>query len=444
MSKIVDIRALEILDSRGVPTIQCAVFLDSSEVGTACVPSGASTGQHEALELRDGDNKRYFGKGVTRAISYIHGDILKKIRNQSVLDLSTIDQMMCALDGSELKTRLGANSILAVSMACMRAHALAYKKPLYAAIRSFYNLSLCSFEQNVDKPALSLPIPLMNVINGGAHADNPLDIQEFMIVPHGFSSFSDALRAGTEIFHALKKRLKDKKMSVSVGDEGGFAPAIQSAHEALSLLVDAILAAGYKPQTQVSLALDVAASEFYDKRLSVYHLKKQGVYKTAEELVKDYTQLLDLFPIISIEDGMAEDDMAGWQLLTKTLSHRTQLVGDDLFVTQQKRLQEGAKQHLANAILIKLNQVGSVKETLDTMAYAQLCSYASIVSHRSGETEDTFIADLAVATGASQIKTGGLSRSERLAKYNRLLNIESELGASAIYQGVQKKWPNRN
>jgi enolase len=418
-----EITAREILDSRGFPTVEASVTLQSGAQGRAAVPSGASTGQHEALELRDGDKKRYDGKGVQKAVANV-ATIAKAIVGMDATDQAAIDRAMIALDGTGAqKSKLGANAILAVSMAVARAAAHAHRLPLYRYLGGPH--------------ATLLPLPLMNVINGGAHADNRLEYQEFMLVPHGFDRFSEALRAGAEIFHVLKRLLKADNMVTAVGDEGGFAPSLAGPQATCELLVKAIEAAGYKPRTQVSLALDVAASEFFDEKTQRYEMKKESRSLAPSELVQEYEKLCEAYPIVSIEDGMSEVDAAGWRLLSDRLGKKLQLVGDDLFVTQAARLREGVKNGIANAILIKVNQVGSLTETLETMALATRAGYRNVVSHRSGETEDTFIADLAVATRAGQIKTGSLSRSERLAKYNQLLRIEGELGATADYAGKE-------
>ena len=418
---ITQLTAREILDSRGFPTVEVDVILQSGAMGRAAVPSGASTGQHEALELRDGDTKRYDGKGVRNAVANVAA-IGKVIAGMRATDQAAVDRAMLSLDGTGAqKSKLGANAILAVSMAVARAAAAEHRLPLYRYLGG--------------PAATLLPLPLMNVINGGAHADNRLEYQEFMLVPHGFERFSEALRAGAEIFHVLKKLLKADKMVTAVGDEGGFAPNLGGPQATCELLVKAIEAAGYKPRTQVSLALDVAASEFFDEKTQRYDMKKEGRQLAPAELVQEYEKLCEAYPIVSIEDGMSEVDAAGWRLLSDRLGKKLQLVGDDLFVTQAARLREGIKSGVANSILIKVNQVGSLTETLETMAVATRGGYRNVVSHRSGETEDTFIADLAVATRAGQIKTGSLSRSERLAKYNQLLRIEGELGATADYAG---------
>jgi enolase len=418
-SRIERIVAREILDSRGNPTVEADVYLSSAVFGRAAVPSGASTGSREALELRDGDNKRYAGKGVRKAISNIMERISPALKGMDAFHQSEIDQKMIGLDGTENKSKLGANAMLAVSMAVARAAAAQRQQPLYVYLGG--------------KKANLLPVPMMNVINGGAHADNSLDFQEFMIVPHGFETFSAALRAGTEIFHALKKMLREKRLSTAVGDEGGFAPEINDTEEALKFLTASIEKAGYRPGQQVSLALDVAASEFFID--GKYGSKKSSdvIPRTSQEMISYYETLIARHPMQSIEDGLAESDWGGWSELTRTLGSKVQLVGDDIFVTNPKIFQKGIDQKVANAILIKLNQIGTVTETLETIEMAQDAGYKTVISHRSGETEDTFIADLAVATGAGQIKTGSLSRSDRTAKYNQLLRIEEALGTNAAY-----------
>lgn len=415
---IEDILAREILDSRGRPTIEAEVYLTGGAVGLAQVPSGASTGTFEAHELRDGDSGRYGGKGVQNAVTNVEEKIASELVDLDALDQALIDQTMIELDGSKNKANLGANAILAVSLATAKAAANAIELPLYRYLGGpLANL---------------LPVPLMNVINGGAHADNNVDIQEFMIVPHGAPSFREALRWGAEVFSALSKVLKDKGLLTGVGDEGGFAPNLGSNSEALELLIAAIEKAGYRPGEQVSLALDVAASEFYKD--GQYHY--DGAAHSPAEIISYYASLMGQYPIVSIEDGLHEEDWANWQQLQSQLGDRVQLVGDDLFVTNPERLQRGIADKAGNSILIKLNQIGSLTETLQTIDMATRSGYTSVISHRSGETEDTTIADLAVATRAGQIKTGSLCRSERVAKYNRLLRIESELGDQAVYAGA--------
>src|SRR5262245_38207538 len=418
MTTIERIHAREILDSRGYPTVEATVTLAGGGSGTGAVPSGASTGEHEALELRDGDAKRYGGKGVRRAVANVNETIAAALRGMDATDQAAVDAKLVALDGTGDKSRLGANAILAVSLATARAAAAAAERPLYRALGG--------------DEATVLPVPLMNVINGGAHATNPLDFQEFMIVPHGAPSFPEAIRWGVEVYHALRKLLDRRGLTTAVGDEGGFAPALASHEEALDLLVDAIRAAGYEPGRDVALALDAAASELARDGAYVFR-KSGGARRTAEELVALYERWCTAYPIVSIEDGLGENDWPGWQRLTQALGRRVQLVGDDVFVTNEKILTRGIAEGVANAILIKLNQIGTVTETRATMARAAAARYRSIVSHRSGETEDAFIADFAVATGAGQIKTGAPCRSERTAKYNRLLAIAEDLGARARY-----------
>ncbi|NMG00166.1 phosphopyruvate hydratase [Aromatoleum toluolicum] len=420
MTTITSIKALEILDSRGNPTLQATVRLDSGHAGTAAVPSGASTGAREALELRDGDPTRFGGKGVTKALANVEGPIAAALKGRDARDQGAIDALLCELDGSADKSKLGANALLAVSLATAHAAANALAIPLYRhlgdASRGF-----------------TLPVPLMNVMNGGAHANNSLDIQECMIVPHGFERFGDALRAGVGVFHALRTLLDKRGFPTSVGDEGGFAPNVSGTREALDLILEAIERAGYKPGSQIALALDCAASEFHDD--GEYHLEGEGKRFSRAEFCGYLAELVGDYPILSIEDGMAEDDWAGWGLLTDRLGRRVQLVGDDLFVTNTEILSAGIEKGIANAILIKPNQIGTLTETLAAMEMARRAGYASIVSHRSGETGDTTIADLAVATACGQIKTGSASRSDRVEKYNRLLAIERELGADARFAG---------
>jgi enolase len=416
---IKQVYAREILDSRGNPTLEAEIRLEDGTFGRAAVPSGASTGLHEAHELRDGDAGRYLGKGVTRAVQNVLATIAPNIIGLDALRQTEIDRRMIGLDGSENKSNLGANAILGVSMATARAAAAAIGLPLWRYLGGVQ--------------ARVLPVPLMNIINGGMHADSGLDIQEFMIVPLGAASFREALRAGAETFHSLKSLLKSEGMVTSVGDEGGFAPRLANNEAALEIIVRAIEKAGYRPGKDVALALDAAASEFYDKEKDKYKYDKQEI--NAQELVEIYSELCDKYPIVSIEDGCAEDDWQGWKLLTNRLGERLQLVGDDLFVTNATRLQRGIQEYVANSVLIKVNQIGTVTETLETIQLASLNGYSSVISHRSGETEDTFIADLAVATGVGQIKTGSASRSERIAKYNQLMRIEEELGDAAIFAG---------
>ncbi|MEW6126539.1 MAG: phosphopyruvate hydratase [Acidobacteriota bacterium] len=420
MTLIERISAREILDSRGNPTVEAEVTLQSGVIGRAAVPSGASTGENEALELRDGDKKRYLGKGVQKAINNINNIIAKLLIGQDALLQSEIDGLMLAADGTTSKKKLGANAILAVSLANARAAADTIGLPLYAYLGGV--------------GARTLPVPQMNIINGGAHADNNVDFQEFMIVPAGFAKFSEALRAGVEVFHALKGVLKKRGYSTAVGDEGGFAPSLQSNEEAIEAILEAITQTGYKVGEQVAIALDPAASEFYNKGKYVFHKSDKSV-KSPEEMVALWADWVSQYPIVSIEDGLAESDWTGWALLTKELGDKVQLVGDDLFVTNVQYLSRGIRENVANSILVKVNQIGSLTETLDTIELAKTNKYTSVISHRSGETEDTFIADLAVATNAGQIKTGSASRTDRIAKYNQLLRIEEELGAAARFSG---------
>jgi len=417
MTEIIGVAAREILDSRGNPTIEVDVELMGGATGRAAVPSGASTGEHEALELRDGDQSRYGGKGVLRAIDNVVNEIAPQVVGCDALDQFGVDRVMLDCDGTPSKSKLGANAILGVSMAIARAAADAVGLPLWRYLGG--------------AQAHVLPTPLMNIVNGGAHADSGLEVQEFMVVPVGFDSFAEALRAGAETFHSLKKLLKDAGQATGVGDEGGFAPRLGTNEEALSFVARAIEAAGYRPGEQIAIALDCAASEFYDKQKGVYTFDKKPV--DASGLVEIYADYCSKYPILSIEDGMDENDWEGWQVLTDALGETVQLVGDDVFVTNTERLQIGIDRGVANAILIKVNQIGTVSETLGTIQLGALNGYASIISHRSGETEDTFIADLAVATGVGQIKTGSASRSERIAKYNQLLRIEEQLGDGAVY-----------
>ncbi|HSY22189.1 MAG TPA: phosphopyruvate hydratase [Polyangiaceae bacterium] len=419
MSEINAVLARSILDSRGNPTVEVEVQTDSGH-GRAAVPSGASTGEHEALELRDGDKKRWLGKGVGKAVDNVNQTLGPAIIGMDSLDQAAVDRVLLETDGTPNKGKMGANAILGVSMAVARAAADAVGIPLWRYLGGVQ--------------ARVLPTPLMNILNGGVHADSGLEIQEFMIVPSGIASYEEALRAGTEIFHTLKKLLKDKGYTVAVGDEGGFAPKLKSNEEAVQYVVQAIEAAGYKPGKEVSIALDCAASEFFDKSTQKYTFdKKSGISR--EELAGIYEQLTSKYPIISIEDGFAEDDWDGWKLITQKIGAKVQIVGDDLFVTNIERLKRGIEAGTANAILIKLNQIGSLSETLECIRVAAENGYRSIISHRSGETEDSFIADLAVATNAGQIKTGSLSRSDRIAKYNQLLRIGFELGSAAVFAG---------
>lgn len=419
MLEITGIVAREILDSRGNPTVEVEVEVERSVVGRAAVPSGASTGEHEAIELRDGDQSRFLGKGVRKAVENIVERIAPEILDLDALDQHSIDHAMIALDGTPNKAKLGANAILGVSMAVARAASEALGVPLYRYLGG--------------AQASVLPVPLMNILNGGAHADNGLEIQEFMVVPHGASTFREALRSGAEVFHHLKSILKKQGMATSVGDEGGFAPRLPNNEAAIAVTLEAIEKAGYTPGKDISLALDCAASEFFNKEKGTYTFDGKEI--DGAGLVELYAQLCDKFPIVSIEDGCAEDDWGTWKALTERVGAKVQLVGDDLFVTNVERLARGIEQGVANSILIKVNQIGSVSETLDAIRLGALHGYSSIISHRSGETEDTFIADLAVATGAGQIKTGSASRSDRIAKYNQLLRIEEMLGGAARFAG---------
>jgi enolase len=421
MSKIANIQAREILDSRGNPTVEVDVILDNGAIGRAAVPSGASTGEHEALELRDGEKNRYLGKGVSKAVKNVTSKILPKLRGVDALDQLTVDRTMLDLDGTETKANLGANAILAVSMANAKAAAACLDVPLFKYIGG--------------PNAKVLPVPMANVINGGAHSDAPIDFQEFMIVPRGFNTFSQGLQAITEIFHALKSVLKKKGLSTAVGDEGGFAPKLDSAEAAIEAILQATKDAGYKSGKQIFLALDVASSEFYTGNSNYAFKKSSGRKLSGAELVDFYVELCGKYPIISIEDGCAESDWASWKTLTDKLGDKVQLVGDDLFVTNVKFLQKGIDTGTANSILVKVNQIGSLTETLDAVELAKENGYTAVLSHRSGETEDSTIADLAVATNCGQIKTGSLSRSDRTAKYNQLLRIEQLLGKNAVYGG---------
>ena len=422
MTEIIKIVGREILDSRGNPTVEADVILADGSLGRAAVPSGASTGEHEAVELRDGDKNRYLGKGCLEAVQNISKKIAPVIVGLDATMQSEIDARIIALDGTANKSKLGANAMLAVSMAAARAAAISQQTPLYRYLGGV-NANL-------------LPVPMMNILNGGSHADNSVDLQEFMIAPHGATKFSDALRMGVEVFHTLKGVLKKKGYSTAVGDEGGFAPNCKSNVEALEVVLEAITLAGFKPGKDISLALDPAASEFYDSKSKKYVFKKSDkTEKTSEQMVAFWADWVRQFPIISIEDGMSEDDWTGWKAMTDAVGKKIQIVGDDLFVTNVKRLSMGIEKGIANSILIKVNQIGTLTETLDAMAMAAHAGYTSMVSHRSGETEDSFIADLAVATSAGQIKTGSASRTDRLAKYNQLLRIEEELGASAKFAG---------
>ena len=430
-TNITRVNARQVLDSRGNPTVEADVYVGTGARGRAAVPSGASTGEHEALELRDGDKSRYLGKGVLKAVANVNGEIAKAVVGLDAGDQRALDKRMIELDGTSTKSRLGANAILAVSMAAARGAAAAQNLPLYKYLARY----------STDTSANLLPLPMMNILNGGAHADSSVDFQEFMVMPIGAGGFSEALRWGVEVFHSLKAALKKHGYSTAVGDEGGFAPSCKSNEEAIQIVLEAISAAGYKPGEQISIALDPAASEFYDKASGKYVFKKSD--KSAhspEEMVEYWAKWIEKYPIVSLEDGMGEEDWPGWRKLTqkageKTSAKRIQLVGDDIFVTNTEIFARGIKEGIANAILIKLNQIGTVTETIDAIEMARKAGYKSVISHRSGETEDTFIADLAVATGAGQIKTGSASRTDRIAKYNQLLRIEEELGASARFNG---------
>jgi enolase len=422
MSMIKSTKAREILDSRGNPTVEVDVILTNGIMGRAAVPSGASTGEHEALELRDGDKSRYLGKGVLKAVNNVNSLISPLIKGKNP-DYKAIDRMCIKLDGTLNKAKLGANAILGVSLACAKAAANAKKIPLYRFLGG--------------TKACVLPVPLMNILNGGMHADNNLDIQEFMIAPVGFSTFSNALRAATEVFHNLKSILKEKKLSTSVGDEGGFAPTLKNNAEALELIIKAIEKAGYQPGKQIALAIDTAASSFFKN--GKYNF--EGKLVDSEYMINFYSELVSHYPIVSIEDGLAEDDWDGWEQLTKALGSKVQLIGDDIFVTNVTRLQQGIDRKVANSILIKVNQIGSLSETLATMNLAKKADYTAVMSHRSGETEDVTIAHLSVATACGQIKTGSLSRTDRIAKYNELLRIEEELGKRGVYAGVTFPYP---
>lgn len=422
MISISEIQAREILDSRGNPTVEVDVQLVDGTLGRAAVPSGASTGEHEAIELRDGDKKRFLGKGVQKAVRNVSDRIAPKLVGQDALDQVTIDRIMLDLDGTETKSKLGANAILAVSLANAKAAAASLGQPLFRYLGG--------------PNAKVLPVPMANVINGGAHSDAPIDFQEFMVMPHGLPTFSEGLRAITEIFHALKAVLKKKGLSTAVGDEGGFAPKLDSAEDALDAIAQATKDAGYKLGKEIFLALDVASSEFYNKNGSYTFKKSSGKTLSGEELVDFYVKLCTDYPIVSIEDGCAEGDWKNWKLLTERLGGKVQLVGDDLFVTNVKFLRKGIETGTANSILVKVNQIGSLTETLDAVQLAQTHAYTAVLSHRSGETEDATIADIAVATNCGQIKTGSLSRSDRLAKYNQLLRIEQTLGRNAVYAGT--------
>jgi enolase len=423
MTNISEVRAREVLDSRGNPTVETEVYLSGGAMGRAIVPSGASTGEHEAVELRDGDKNRYQGKGVLKAVGNVNGEIADAIANLDAIDQVALDQKMIDLDGTANKSRLGANAILSVSMAAARACANAFKLPLYRYLGGV--------------GASTLPCPMMNILNGGAHADNNVDFQEFMVMPVGAESFAEALRWGVETFYTLKSVLKKRGYNTAVGDEGGFAPSLKSNTEAIEVILEAINEAGYRPGKDIAIAIDPAASEFFQADQGRYVFKKSDKStKTPEEMVRFWAKWVRDYPIVSVEDGLAEDDWEGWKIMTEQLGKNIQLVGDDIFVTNVERLAEGIERGVANSILIKLNQIGTVTETLEAIDVARRHGYTSVISHRSGETEDTFIADLAVATGVGQIKTGSASRTDRIAKYNQLLRIEEDLGSGARFLGL--------
>jgi enolase len=430
-TKITRVHARQVVDSRGNPTVEAEVTLESGAFGRAIVPSGASTGEHEALELRDGDKSKYLGKGVLKAVANVNSEIAKSVIGSDAANQQALDHKMISLDGTPTKSRLGANAILSVSMAAARAAAVAAKEPLYKYLSRY----------STDHSGNLLPVPMMNILNGGAHADSSVDFQEFMAMPVGAPSFSEALRWGVEVFHSLKAALKKRGYSTSVGDEGGFAPSCKSNEEAIQIVLEAIGAAGYKPGEQVAIALDPAASEFFDKASGKYVFKKSDKSTHSSLEMADYwTKWVEKYPIVSLEDGMAEDDWSGWKVLTDSLGAKSskkkiQLVGDDIFVTNTERLSRGINEGIGNAILIKLNQIGTVIETIDAIELARKAGYKAVISHRSGESEDTFIADLAVATAAGQIKTGSASRTDRISKYNQLLRIEEELGSAARFNG---------
>ncbi len=423
MSNIINVYAREVLDSRGNPTVEVEVYTELGGFGRAIVPSGASTGAHEAVELRDEDKSRFLGKGVTKAVNNVNDIIAPEIIDFEVTEQVLIDNTMIELDGTDNKGKLGANAILGVSMAVARAAA------------DELGMTIYNYLGGVN--GKTLPVPMMNILNGGEHADNNVDIQEFMVMPVGAESFKEAVRTCAEIFHNLKSVLKSKDLNTAVGDEGGFAPNLSSNEEALSTIVEAIEKAGYKPGEEVRIALDVAATELYDSEEKIYNIKSENRKLTSEEMVEWYSELVEKYPIISIEDGLSEDDWDGWKLMTDKLSDKIQIVGDDLFVTNTERLQEGIKREIANSILIKLNQIGTITETLDAIELAKSHGYTAVISHRSGETEDTTIADLAVATNAGQIKTGAPSRTDRVAKYNQLIRIEDELSSCSLYKGLE-------
>jgi enolase len=427
MSFITNIHARQILDSRGNPTVEVDLHTSDGSMGRAAVPSGASTGKHEAVELRDGDKKKYLGKGVLKAVNNINAKLAEELYGIEVTNQREIDELMLEIDGTANKSKMGANATLAVSMAAAKAAAQTTGLPLYRYVGG--------------ANAKTLPVPMMNILNGGAHADNKIDFQEFMVVPTGASTFSEGLRWGVEIFHSLKNVLKEKGYSTNVGDEGGFAPDIKSNEEAIETVLKAIEKAGYKPGEQVGIAMDAAISELWDAKAKKYHFHKSGGAKmSSEELVAYWVKWCKKYPIVSIEDGMDEDDWKGWKALTDALGNKVQLVGDDLFVTNVQRLEKGITEHIANGLLVKVNQIGTLSETIDAVSMAQYAGYNTIMSHRSGETEDYTIADLAVALNCGQIKTGSASRSDRMAKYNQLLRIEEELGASAYYPGKKLKF----
>jgi enolase len=426
MSYITDIHARQILDSRGNPTIEVDVFTSNGILGRAAVPSGASTGIHEAMELRDGDKSRYLGKGVLKAVENVNTLINEALQGEDVFDQKRLDRIMIDLDGTPNKSKLGANAILGTSLAIARAAAQEAGMSLYQYIGGV--------------GAVTMPVPMMNILNGGSHADNLIDIQEFMVMPFGAKSFSEGLRWGTEVFHHLKSVLKEKGMSTNVGDEGGFAPSLGSNEEAIQVVIEAIEKAGFKPGVDMHIALDAASSEFYNAEKGIYHFESTNTDMTSEQMVEYWVNWCEKYPIISIEDGLAEDDWAGWKLATEKLGHKVQLVGDDLFVTNTQRLSRGIDEGIANSILVKVNQIGSLTETIEAVQMATRNGYTSVMSHRSGETEDNTIADLAVALNTGQIKTGSASRSDRMSKYNQLLRIEEELGASAVYIGKNFKF----
>ena len=423
---IVAVHGREILDSRGNPTVEADVRLEGGAIGRAAVPSGASTGDHEAIELRDGDKSRYLGKGVLKAAAHVNGELARVVMGLDASDQNALDRRMIEADGTANKSKFGANAILAVSMAAARAAASAASQPLYKYLAKYSG----------DSSARTLPVPMMNILNGGAHADNSVDVQEFMVMPLGAPSFSEALRWGVEVFHNLKSVLKKNGYSTAVGDEGGFAPNLKSNEEALERVLEAITAAGYKPGEQISIALDPASSEFYERASKKYVFKKSDKSaRSSEQMAEFWGNWVRQYPIVSIEDGLAEDDWDGWKIVTRALGRKIQLVGDDVFVTNPKIFARGISEGIGNAILIKLNQIGTVSETIEAVEMARQANYASVISHRSGETEDAFIADLAVAMGTGQIKTGSASRTDRIAKYNQLLRIEEELGSAARFPG---------